>query len=240
MLLPLCLSLVVSCAFDAKVCQAKSNSGVKYLRCIVQSDSRSRNVMVVQSKRSLREMAFAEDATYINADCASTGAPKKATIKPCAILHACCTCNVIQWVDTDAAWTGKGGMFNASQLVMNKNTLILAGIDYKETREQARRNLGTYPGMFNAGLMTIKCSKKTMALLEQWLWFSDREGDDQAALQELSFPGSVWSKYIKYDFRLNGVHSEFINHFPGAYKRNFEMTRHLAEPAPIQLLHCNK
>jgi len=190
--------------------------------------------MVQQSQLSLREMAYAEKSKYLNVEC-------NAGNKPRALIAGCTLCDFIVYVDTDAVWTGISGVFDAtSNLINSSQVSILAGIDYPETMKVTRseHKSGFYPGLFNNGILALRCTKITRDILEQWRWLLERLHEDQRALQEMAEPQSVFHANIKYDFMTLGVYSKYIHHFPGAYKNQFKYTRHSKFMAPRQTIRC--
>lgn len=184
--------------------------------------------------KTMRAMAKAENAHYIKCNY---------RYKTKALLKACdLGCTSIVYVDTDAAWTGATDIFNVSLKLCNEKTMILAGIDFPETIKLSRQEhyAGPYPGVFNNGILFVKnCQdSKTLTILQEWDHFRQYANSDQAALQEMSLPGSIFSENIKYDFMIYGVYSKFIKHWPGAYKQNFNFQVGPTDFAGVSLLKC--
>lgn len=180
--------------------------------CVVQSDDRN-NTMTRVSFNSLHVATVREGVPHFVYKCNTLGVGK-----PKVILHACHSCSYVVWADADVYATERFIMSRVKHIfTRHPHVSVLAGIDFKETIRTSHANRGSYFENFNDGTMAINCANHE--LLDQWETYTrTKAGDDQTTLHLMASHGSLYEHAIRYEFKIFGVHSKGLEHYPGAYK----------------------
>jgi hypothetical protein len=198
--------------------------------CIVQSDNR-RNTMTQTSFAS----AHATNFTHLAYDCYGKGAAK-----PALLAHACAQCGHAVWIDSDVFVLKTFTPPVVLDLVRRSpaNTLIV-GTDYLAMIKEVRAsNSHPYHNYFNTGAFVVDCNASRDLLLE-WAHYARAASleDDQTALQLMAAANSVYHRRIQYDFKVFGVHSAYMRHYPGVHRHKFAKA-HPPPHTPIPTLPC--
>ena len=187
---------------------------------VVQSDNRNIN-MVRTSAHSFKKFCKSIGASYYLFDC-----DVQSWKKPALVKNVCKKTDFLLYADSDSVSNKE----NASKFIekvehlfhVRGSLFMLFGVDFWSTISQVRNHQTNYVGYFNAGLFVVNC-RRADHLLTQWTHYTRHMEihDDQRSIQDMTDQSSIWSKNIKYDFMLLGVHSKYFSHFPGAYRHKF-------------------
>lgn len=196
---------------------------------VVQGDNRN-TYMQQASFKSVSSYASWAGADHIVYDCNAYAWRKPALIKSECLRH-----NYVLWMDSDAV-VKRNLNLSALEKLLGNRLGLLAGVDFKDTNELARKNKIKYVDYFNAGVFAVNC-KKAFLLLTQLRNYAEHMGSDQVALQHMARANSIFSKLIAYEFDLLGAYSRYFAHYPGAYRNRFPKHQ---KTAPIRNKHrCN-
>ena len=204
---------------------------------IVQSDNRFDNAMVKQSAYSYAQFAANLNASYFFYTCNAKLA------KPKLVENLCHRYSLILWADSDSIANFQRarefGRHVNSHIKRDSTLHLLFGVDYFETLQRVKKGQSRYTHMFNAGIFVAVCPKATM-VLNEWAYYAKfgHGNSDQIAVQTMALPNSVWSPYIRYEFKIFGAHSIFFRHYPGIYKKHFPRGTNLTIQ-PYRRRRCN-
>jgi hypothetical protein len=188
--------------------------------CVVQSDNR-RTDMIKMSVNSAYRNAFKNNYTHLAYDCHGKGSSK-----PAILLYSCNQCKNIIWLDSDAIITKEFNMAHIKNFISKyPNLNMILGTDFRSTNEIVRKNKIEYTNYFNNGVFYVRCNPDN--LLVQWKSYTESGvfKSDQESLQWMTMPSSIFSSEIKYEFEIFGAYSKYINHYPGAYRSKFPLTK---------------